>query len=342
MSGGKKRTISARAPGKLILSGEHAVVHGCPALATAVDIFTTITINAIQDSNICFNLVDLDQYWITDLAELNRLKNNIDERYAKFIVNALQLDGVLEHPRELVGYAFIYLVNSFDLVLERGLEIVISSSLPVGCGMGSSAALIVSLMHAIANYFTISLSSTEFLIIGRAIEKLQHGRSSGLDLHISLYGGYHFFLDGVAHKRFMLNLPLVGINTGGPRHTNGECVAKAAKFLQSEVMLAEFTKVTYDMDAAIKIRDVAGFKETLRRNHRLLCDLGIVPPRVMEFIRVIEALGGAAKISGTGSVDGNGGIVLAIVDDLDIMALATEYGYEFLQLRECEQGVTCV
>lgn len=337
-----ERIVSACASGKLILSGEHAVHHGCPALATAIDMFTTVTISATQDHNAQFKLVDLNQHWVTDLAELNRLKNNIDERYAKFAANALRLDGVLEHPRELVGYAFIHLINSWDLNLEQGVEIVVNSSLPVGCGMGSSAALIISLIHAAVNYFAIPLSSTEYLSVGRAIEKLQHGRSSGLDLYVALHGGYHFFFNGASHRRPMFNLPFVGINTGGPRYTNSECLAKAAEFLRNKNILAEFTKVTHDMDDAIKIGDVAGFKETLRKNHRLLCDLGVVPPRVMEFIRAIEELGGGAKISGTGSVSGNGGVVLAVADDLDIIALVKEYGYKILPLKTYEQGATCV
>ena len=44
--------------------------------------------------------------------------------------------------------------------------------------------------------------------------------------------------------------------------------------------------------------------ESIRANHRLLDQIGVVPERVGQFIREIESHGGAAKICGAGSVDG--------------------------------------
>ena len=40
--------VSAFAPGKLILFGEHAVVHGQPAIAAAVDLGTRVQIEAVD------------------------------------------------------------------------------------------------------------------------------------------------------------------------------------------------------------------------------------------------------------------------------------------------------
>lgn len=39
--------VRARAPGKIILAGEHAVVHGSAAVAAAIDLYTTFSIHLL-------------------------------------------------------------------------------------------------------------------------------------------------------------------------------------------------------------------------------------------------------------------------------------------------------
>jgi mevalonate kinase len=51
-------TVTACAPGKIILSGEHAVVYGSPVLAMAVNCSITVSITPGLGNNIYFKFVD--------------------------------------------------------------------------------------------------------------------------------------------------------------------------------------------------------------------------------------------------------------------------------------------
>ncbi len=338
------RSITVRAPGKVILSGEHSMVHGSPALALAIDRFATVTICSVDVDEICFEFISLKLQRSMTLANLHIYKSELDQRYADFVVQKLDLGNVLENSWDLAMYAFIYLVNHFDIKIDGGLRIIIDSTLPMSCGMGSSAAVTMALIHAVTNYFVLPPMKKSYFLWGREIEKMQHGISSGIDLFISLFGGYHFFIGGIAQRRFLPNLSMVAINTGGPRLSTSECVKKTTELLGTKKDLLHTCEETVKaMDRAIEMGNNFLLKKLLRINHRILCELEVVSAKVARFIDDIEYLGGAAKISGAGSIGSDEcGIVLAVGDGLDFKELVSEYGYEILDIRSCNYGAILV
>lgn len=291
------------APGKVILSGEHAVVYGKPALATSVNRFVKTNISARLDDKIQFN----DR--ILTLQELHT--------YSK---------------TELIYHAFIYLVENLSLDIKRGLKIQVESTLPIGCGMGSSAAIIISLMRALTNYFNLSLSEDKYLHFGREIENFQHdGKSSGVDVFLSLHGGCYFINGENRIKRNTPNIPITLVNTGKPQSSTGECISAAAKYFQGDSITEDFAKVTTAMDIALQQDNLSDVMQCIRENHKLLKYIEVVPDKVCKFISAIEGLGNAAKISGAGAVSGsNAGIVLVVVGETEILDIIREYGYEIL------------
>lgn len=334
--------ITARAPGKIILSGEHAVVYGKPALAVAVNRFVETTISENLGHKIKFEFMNDKLSCALTLQELQVLQTQIDKRYQDFIAGKCNIKNVIHNPLELIQYAFIYLVETLSLTIKTSLKIQVQSTLPIGCGMGASAAVILGVMHALVNYFSYQLVVDKYLYFGREIENLQHGRSSGLDLFLSLHGGCYFFVDGNMSQRNLPNIPLVLVNTGKPQSSTGECVAAIAKHFQNSEIADDFAEVTMVMDLALQQCNLSAVQQCIQENHRLLKYIGVVPDKVDKFIVEVEKLGNAAKISGAGAVSGtNAGIVL-VIGDAAVVDIAKKYGYEILPVQGELRGLQII
>jgi mevalonate kinase len=334
--------ITARAPGKIILSGEHAVVYGKPALAAAVNRFVTTTISERPDNKIQFEFMNDKLNNELTLQELQILQTKMDKHYQDFIAGKCNIKNVVHNPLELVQYAFIYLIENLSLTIKNGLRIQVQSTLPIGCGMGASAAVIMGLMHALVNYFSCTLAVDKYLYFGREIENLQHGRSSGLDLFLSLHGGCYFFIDGDMSVRNLPNIPLVLVNTGKPQNSTGECVAAIAKYFQNGNIADDFAEVTTVMDVALEQDNLPAVKQCVRENHQLLKYIGVVPDKVSKFVAAVEELGSAAKISGAGAVSGSRAGIVLVVGEAEVANLAKEYGYEILPVQGEPSGLQII
>ena len=54
-------SVSASAPGKLVLFGEHAVVYGYPCIVTAVDLRIRVTVRISGTDHVTINTPNLDR-----------------------------------------------------------------------------------------------------------------------------------------------------------------------------------------------------------------------------------------------------------------------------------------
>lgn len=334
--------VTTKAPGKIIISGEHSVVYGAPALAMAVNLFSKTTITKQQGHGIWFEFLNENFKTIVTVEKLKNLKKEILKRYRKFLNGKISIKKVLSNTLELVQYTFIYLTENLYLPIDHGLKIQITQDLPPGCGMGASSSVILSVMHALANYFQTELTQDKYLYFGKEIENLQHGRSSGLDLFLSLTGGCHFFQNGKANRRNLLNLPFTLINTGNPESSTGECVEKAAKYMQDKKTINKFSKVTEAIDNSIQKSNLEKLILNVKANHKLLKDVGVVPKKVSDFVNEIEKEGNAAKISGAGSVEGDKAGIVLVIGENDISNILKKYNYEILSAKGEEKGLTII
>ena len=329
------------APGKLILSGEHAVVYGKPALAMAINRYAMAAAVPQLLPLVSFDLSDLAYEHGLTFTALNRLKSRIKQNYQRFVSGDFKIRDVLQKPVELAQFALSLFFETFNLKLTQGVKIRVQSDIPMGCGMGSSAATVLSIVHAIAHHLQVELSRDVFFRLALEAENMQHGYSSGLDLQVSLNGGCVFVKDGQTHQRIVPDLPMYLVNTGVPSTTTGECVTHAAHFFNNSSIADDFADVTTAMDAALQANHLADIKHAVHANHELLVKIGVVPSTVQQFIEETKRFSAAAKVCGAGSVSGEkAGILLVLTDEVEsLAALCARYHYSILPISGESRGV---
>jgi mevalonate kinase len=335
-----KKTMKVFAPGKLILSGEHSVVYGKPALAMAVNRYVMATAKREDSKLISFDLSDLSYAGRFSFSSLEQLKNRIKQKYHHFMHGDFKIREVLQKPFELAQFALSLCLEMLNIKLTEGMQIHVESTIPIGCGMGSSAATILSIIYAITKHLGVNLPTETFLRLALEAENAQHGISSGLDLRVSLYGGCVYLNNKILQSRPIPTFPMYLVNTGTPESNTGECVTRVAPHFLKGGIGDDFAAITDAMDALLRT-GVNDFKKLIRANHELLVEIGVVPLKIQKFIHDIEQMDGGAKICGAGAVTGNNaGMVLIAADDVPALhAICQKYSYEILPIAVESRGV---
>ncbi|KAF1389118.1 hypothetical protein PFLUV_G00070130 [Perca fluviatilis] len=154
------KDVFVSAPGKAILHGEHAVVHGKVALAVSLNMRTYLHLKGNTTGNVCINLPNIDTFLCWNLAELKQLiayycgKREETKRLdAELIRRLREFIGVTNGNLDtcnmaILAFLYIYL-SLFGSGELPSLSVTVWSELPTGTGLGSSAAYSVCLAAAL-------------------------------------------------------------------------------------------------------------------------------------------------------------------------------------------------
>lgn len=262
-----RRPVRAFAPGKLILFGEHAVVYGYPAIATAVDLGTAVSLQPQQGP--------------TSVRGAD-----------------------IQDPRLDAAIAAI--------LPASGVGVRISTELPVGRGMGSSAALAVALIRAKAAWEGRVADLDECIRQGFVVERIFHGRPSGIDHTVSARGGALYFRRGTAGPQFdaaaIAPLTLVVLDSGVAGDTLALVAAVRSRRPAVDGALQQIGDLVQTMMPALARGDLPGIGAGMNANHGLLQDLGVSTPRLDALVSMARQHGAnGAKLAGAGG----GGVVIA-------------------------------
>jgi len=288
------KTVTASAPGKIILLGEHAVVYGQPALAIPV-----LGAQATAE--------------IRQGRAGSRLIINARDLNSQYLYAALPA----EHP---LATATRLALSRFA-VPEPDATITIKSTIPIAGGMGSGAAVSAAVVKALALWFGVPLENSELSQLVYEVEKLHHGTPSGIDNTIICMGKPVFYIKGTTPITFMINkaFDLLIADTG--IHSPTKLAVAAVRELWEgdkahyDALFAEIGKLAHDARGVLEVGTTDLLGTLMNRNQELLRQIAVSSPELETLIgAALDAGAGGAKLSG----GGRGGNMIAFVSSDDI------------------------
>ena len=281
----------ASAPGKIILFGEHFVVHGTKAILAAIDKRVTVTSTFTENKTIKVN------------SQLGTLEVPISSSY----------EEVKSEFRPFV-YLANKIINSNQNV--NGLEVTIDSDIPIGVGLGSSSACCVAAAASISELFK-ELSSEEILNISIEAEKTIFPDTSGADCTVCTYGGMIEYEQFTGTKKIdnTFELNLVIANSMIP-HTTKNSVERVSKFKENDEerfsQLCDLeTKLIDEVIIAMKNNDATTLGLKMSENQKYLEEIQVSNDTLRDMISSLNEISLGSKITGAG----DGGCIIALVKD---------------------------
>ena len=284
----------ASAPGKIILFGEHFVVHGTPAILAAIDKRVTVTSTFTENKILKIN------------SQLGTLEVPISSSHEK---------------AKSEFKPFIYLANKMINSHQdvNGLEITINSDIPIGVGLGSSSACCVAATASISRLFDPSTGVDSRKNLGMSIdaERTIFPDTSGADCTVCTYGGIIEYdkINGSEKNTDTSNLNLLIVNSMIP-HSTKRSVEKVSKFKESnedrfsQLCVSE-TKLIGEVNLALKNKDLITLGLKMSENQKYLEEIQVSNDTLHDMISSLKEISLGAKITGAG----DGGCIIALVKD---------------------------
>jgi len=272
----------ASAPGKVLLLGEHAVVYGHPALGAALRRGVRIEVAESRDRSI-----------------------------------AVRSPPGISPPPELLEAA---LEMAERIGAPARFRAMIDTELPLGAGLGSSAAVGVALARAFSELVGRSCPDERAAELALGFERHFHGAPSGVDPAICANGGVILFRRGEPPRieRVRVRAPifvcvaLTGIARGTRSTVLPLSERRTARPDLYDPLLASLGELARGGATALERGDLADLGARFDEAQEVLAVLGVSCPELDDVVRLLRkatALG--AKLTGAGG----GGAAIGLARD---------------------------
>jgi len=297
-------TSIAKAPGKIILFGEHFVVYQNRAILGAINKYATVTSEKTNTENILISS-SLGQSSIQRDEDVS----NVEKKFRPFFY-------IAKHVIEK---------NNFD----KGITIKIDSEIPIGAGLGSSSACCVATAASVLNLFSNS-DENDVLELAIQAEKTIFPDTSGADCTVSVSGGIIEYQKEKGFSKIKTENEFNFLIIDSEQvHSTDKVVERVRKFktentrVFTELCSEEERLITKALDSMMK-NDLETIGKCMAQNQMFLEQIGVSNDELLSITKEIEKITFGAKITGAG----DGGCILALTqkeDDLSEYVNTTKY-----------------
>ncbi|MCZ0704386.1 mevalonate kinase [Natronobacillus azotifigens] len=280
-----------QAHSKFILIGEHAVVYGEPAIA------------------IPFPLVNVT-------AEINYRPGPVE------FVSNFYSGAIRDIPVKLEGLAkCVEAVCQHLQHATQDFQIELISSIPIGRGLGSSAAIAVALVRSLYDFFQKKLERSDLMQFVDLAEKYAHGTPSGIDMEATSSDQPIWFEKNKPIQSVEIDQPLhfIVADTGRIGDTHAAVASIKQKYEaevdQTKARINRLAELTDQAKMMLKNGQAVELGIILNQAHEQLRALGVSDPGLDHYVEVSNNAGAlGAKLTG----GGRGGCIIALAPSLEV------------------------
>lgn len=283
--------ISATAPGKIILFGEHAVVYGRPAIAVPV---SQVKARAII------------------MADPKGAPGSV-----RVVAPNIGLDaelGELSHDDPLAA-AIQSVLTTLKLGAIPACNIRITSNIPIAAGMGSGAAVTISIIRALSSFLGHTLPDEQVSKLTFEVEKLHHGTPSGIDNSVITYQKPVYFVRDYPIQTLEVPEPFTiiigdtGIHSPTADTVRDVKLAWQANQARYEGLFDQIEQIVQQAQRAIRNGDFKKLGSLMDKNHECLQMVDVSSLELDDLVSTAKSAGAlGAKLSG----GGRGGNMIAL------------------------------
>lgn len=293
--------LRATACGKTILVGEHSVVYNYKAIAMALP-----SIQLEMTLEKCEKINQADSWENGIKIYIHEKETKPESRVLKILLQAF------ETALKLLG------MNS-SLASYPPQNLIIRSKIPLGGGMGGSAAISTCFVRIASQILKKTLTLQEEIFFANEVDSLFHnGKASGLDVSAVASNGIIAFQKN-SPVHFVKNkchfwLALIDSEE---RSETAEMIKKVKKEMDEnpkkvESIFQNLNHIADEIEKFLNAGKILDFAMCLNQAHTQLQSLGVSTPKMDQIVLELMKTGAlGAKLTGAGG----GGLILAVFSE---------------------------